>query len=102
MPREHWELAGPAMTPQYVKEHADELGGMGTHMAISIQKGIHTVPIKHGCSHVSLPVSALTADRITREGGVDIDNAKYWVNVHGAKVFFRGTEESVPLMRGLY
>lgn len=37
MPREHWELAGPAMTPQYVKEHADELGGMGTHMAISIQ-----------------------------------------------------------------
>ena len=32
MPREHWELAGPAMTPQYVKEHADELGGMGTHL----------------------------------------------------------------------
>ena len=94
-------MPAPSISPQYVKEHADELTP-SSHMALSIQNGVYIVPIKHGCICVSLPVSALTAHRIAREGGVDIDGSKYWVSIHDAEVFFRGTDERVPLIHGLF
>lgn len=88
--------------PEDLKKDPDKFGGPSLHMAISIVKGIVTVPISNECWHVSLPVSFIDAKRICNDGGVDISTKKHWCSIHNADVYFSGTLDKVELIRGLF
>lgn len=106
MKTERWTLVpgrGPIF-PEELQADPDAHGGMGMHMALSIQRGIVTVPICHTGSHVSIPTSRVDAERIVADGGVDIAAEGFWCSILSPKVsvYFAGTEERVHLLRGLF
>jgi hypothetical protein len=104
MKTERWEIdtEQKVIYPKDLLDNPDKSGGMGAHMKLSIIKDIVTIPIKNGCIYVSIPVSQENAKRILKDGSVDIWSSGYWSSIHSTKVMFKGTEEEIPLLRGLF
>jgi len=88
--------------PENLITDPEKYGGVGMHMMISIEKGIVTVPINNGSCHVGLPLSLNDVRRVIKDGGVDIDEERYWCSIFNTKVFFKGTDKQVTLIRGLF
>ncbi len=104
MRKEVWELnrEESVIYPQDLIDNPDKFGGMGSHMKLSIERGVVTVPIKNGGVYVSIPVSQSDAERIVKDGSIDIYSDGYWSSILSVECMFRDTKEKITLLRGLF
>jgi len=105
MRHEYWEVRKEdAVTPEMLKADPDKYGGMGIIMACAIQCGAISVPLRHNGMYIDLRTTdPKVAERIVKDGGIDVVSEGYWNYLASdkAKVYFKGTEELVPLYKSL-
>jgi len=101
---EQWDVdkSQQVIYPQDLIDDPDKFGGMGVHMKLSIERGIVTVPIKNGGFCVSIPVSQIDAERIVKDGSIDIYSDGYWSSIISVECMFKNTQEKISLLRGLF
>ena len=101
MSRETWfvDSKDKSITHDDFQGNPERYGGMGAHMMAAIRDKVITIPLIKGYTHVSIQLDdPVAAQRILREGKIDVLSDGWWssINSKAVKPVFHATDEEIP------